>query len=175
MMHLTNPETKAMLNLLLLNKKCGLGRSFVTGAGYAPSMVHGFFYVYLFMVGIIGGFRACRFQYPVDQPVMSAAQCLVALVGGNLTAVLEATMPNSTAVPLRTENQPLPFEIPAVTGEVLPIEALILEIPEFLETAAHLILSDFDYLANKEADTAIAIRILATLSDRLTAALENIK
>ena len=89
MKYLTNQKLSAILTSLLLNEKTGFGDSEIQGAGYALSLVHGFFYAYHFMVGVMGGFRACRFLDPVRQPVTSTAQSLATSVGSKLFTIKE--------------------------------------------------------------------------------------
>jgi hypothetical protein len=63
----------------------GFGRSFRKGAEALCHKVHSFFYALHFSMvgGVMGSREACRFLFPVDQPVTSsAAQSLVASVGG---------------------------------------------------------------------------------------------
>jgi hypothetical protein len=71
------------------------------------------------------------------------------------------------------QNQPYPFTVPAPEGESPTPESLIESAPMILNVAIEYILQDFDYLANPTANTAIAVRILATFEDRISRALES--
>lgn len=74
----------------------GFGRPVRKGAEAMRRTVRGFFYASRFLVGgVLGGREACRFLFPVDQPITSsAAHCLVALVDGLKTEEKEAFMPS---------------------------------------------------------------------------------
>jgi len=94
---LTDLKNKTIVNLPLQQVRVGFGRPVNRGTGYVPRQVHGFFYALhacvlnavLVMVGVLGGLRACRFHDPVDQPDTSAAQGLVAPVGGFEATIVE--------------------------------------------------------------------------------------
>jgi len=173
-MHLTNLAVLAMLSLLLQKTEVGFGRSEIHGAGYAPNQVHGFFYVYLVMVGVWGSLRACWFRDPVDQPDTSTTQCLVALGGGNLITITEAIMPDSNVAHLRPANNQTPFSVPEA-DKVRPLEEIVVNLPELIETALSYIISDFDYENNITSNTAVAVRLLAVIADRINSALESEK
>ena len=164
----------AIIGLLLQKTEAGFECSENQGAGYAPLQVHGFFYVYLVMVGILGSCKACWFLDPVVQPDMSAAQCLNALAGGNPITIKEAFMPNSNVAQLRPSNNVFPGSISACEG-VIPLEELIINMPECLDIAVSYMLEDFDYLNHKQSNLAVAVRMIAIASDRLKGSLEVLK
>lgn len=58
------------------------------------------------------------------------------------------------------------------TGPGASLEETILSLPETLAFALDQILSDFDYLANKTAPTAVGCRVLAALADHFETQLE---
>jgi hypothetical protein len=60
----------------------GFERPKVQGAEVMRQQVHSFFLCLPVMVGVCGGFAACRFLDPVFQPYTSAALRLKAPVGG---------------------------------------------------------------------------------------------
>lgn len=74
--------------------------------------------------------------------------------------------------PLRPSNNEIPFEVPQ-TDLVIPIDEMIVNLPEFLETAVSYIVSDFDYENNITSNTATGLRILAVMIDRLNTSLDN--
>jgi len=88
--NLTPAKNEIIVNSPLQQAGGGFGRPVNHGTTAMCRKVHGFFYALhtrvlnavLVMVGVLGGLRACRFRDPVDQPDTSAAQGLVAPVGG---------------------------------------------------------------------------------------------
>jgi DNA repair protein RadC len=78
----------------------GFGSPKIPGAEVMRRQAHGFFYALRFMAGgVLGGCEACRTQGPVYQPsTSSAAQSLVALVGGLKPQPLEPVMNKQTQV-----------------------------------------------------------------------------
>jgi len=173
-MHLTNLTSLAMITLLLQKTEVGFRSSKNQGTRDVCRQVHVFFYVYLVMVGVLGGCKACRFLDPVFEPDMSATQCFEALAGGNSITIKEALMPDSNVAPLRPNNIPVPCNFPAA-NEPMPIDELVIRLPEFIETALSYILSDFDYENNISSNTAVGIRVLALTVDRLKDSLEALK
>jgi len=90
--NLTPAKNEIIVNYPLQQAGGGFGSPFGTGAEAMHHKVHGFFYALhtrvlnavLVMVGVLGGFKACRILYPVYQPNALTAQRLVAPVGDNL-------------------------------------------------------------------------------------------
>lgn len=78
----------------------------------------------------------------------------------------------SNVVPLRT-NKDQPVFTSHVGCELPALEEQVKNIPAFLDTAIDLILSDFDYEANRTTNTAIAVRILKLLAYGIKSALAN--
>lgn len=69
----------------------GFGSPDIQAQKLCANAVHGFFYARNpVMVGVAGSRKACRFLNPVYQPVASAAQGLVAPVGG-FTVIIQET------------------------------------------------------------------------------------
>lgn len=134
--------------------------------------VYGFFYVHNFMVGVLGSLRTCRFLDPILQPGTPTTRGMQASGGSNLITVKEAIMPDSNIAHLRPAKNTIPFQVPETT-KVIDLEELVLNLPEFLETAISYILADFDYQNNTIANIAVAVRLLGTMADRLRTALEH--
>lgn len=82
-------------------------------------------------------------------------------------------MNTTNIVPLRAHNTTIPFSVPAPTRDALSLDEQIKDFPDLITAAIEYILADFDYTANLTANTAIAVRLLAVMADRLNTALEN--
>lgn len=86
-----NTDT-SILNIHSQKTSGGLGNPFRQGAIAMCRQVYGFFYVYSFMVGVLGSFRACRILDPVYRPSTSTARSLVTSVGSLKITVKEKAM-----------------------------------------------------------------------------------
>lgn len=109
--------------------------------------------------------------FPVDQP------CSVRLhdwshVVGFRNFKHEVIMSKSNVAHLRPKHNKSPFQVPVLSHSINR-EEVILALPEFLDAAISYILSDFDYSNNTDSNTAVAVRILATMSDRLNTSMEQ--
>jgi len=91
-MNLTRTNHLGYADPTVAKSTVGIGSPEETGTKAMCQQVHGFFYAlhsvikyYLItqfiMVGVLGGCKACRNQFPVYQPDTLAALSLVALVG----------------------------------------------------------------------------------------------
>ncbi len=146
--------------------------SFSTGAS-APQLSFALFLCpRSIMVGVLESRKARRTLYAVFQSNTSIARGLKAFGDGLETIVQEAIMPKSNVAHLRPANNQSPFTVPE-TDKVIPLDELVSNLPEFLETALSYIISDFNYHDNIESNTAVAVRILAATVDRLNTSLEQ--
>jgi len=93
-MNLTRTNHLGYANPTVAKSTVGFGSPFGKGTEAMCQQVHGFFYAlhsvikyYLItqfiMVGVAGSRKACRFLFPVYQPVTLTALSLVAPVGDN--------------------------------------------------------------------------------------------
>jgi len=174
MKRLTNLKNGAMLKPLL-NTAGGFCIPVDSGVEVMRRKVHGFFYALTVLVGgVIGSREARRTQSPVCKPVTSStALSFASSDGGKQTTALEYSMNTTNIVPLRAHNATIPFAVPAPTREALSLDEQIKDFPDLITAAIEYILADFDYTANLTANTAIAVRLLAVMADRLNTAMEN--
>lgn len=82
-------------------------------------------------------------------------------------------MNTTNVVLLRAHNTTIPFSVPAPNRGALSLDEQIKDFPDLITAAIEHILADFDYTANLTANTAISVRLLAVMADRLNTALEN--
>lgn len=82
-------------------------------------------------------------------------------------------MKTDNIVHLHAQPVVLPFTVPAAVREMPALVEQMQSVPVYIGYVLDLILSDFDYVSNPDANTAKAIRILGVMVDRLNTALEQ--
>jgi hypothetical protein len=99
--------------IALLSEKVanGLGNLFSKGAIAMCHKVHGFFYIYPSMMGVIGSRKACRLLCPVYQPITSIARCLVTSSGGLKTTAKELVMSQHNYTQTHHAKNPLTLSV----------------------------------------------------------------